>query len=165
MRRIARLAAASIVIILGLALVAAAAFNPETGRISLPTPSDEPTEEAPAKAIPPFDPESGVPKHAGIPQTLRPNSFDSEFGKRGKHKVEVSVIGGHEYAISWRDKADAEWGTGNTQRTRTINSGFPVVQVAVNGAARAATCVITVDGREKDRQSSTRTEPIVFCEA
>jgi hypothetical protein len=166
MRRYVRTFAAGIVIILGLALMSAAAFNSDTGRISLPVVNDEPKDETYAKPIPPFNPETGVSKHAGIPQSLRPDAFESEFGKRGKHKVEVRVIGGDQYAITWRDNPETEWGTGNgAQRTRTINSGFPVVRVAVNGAARTATCVITVDGQERDRQSSTDTTPIVVCEA
>jgi hypothetical protein len=153
------MAAASIVIILGLALVSVAAVGAKSGNpIGRPeAPSDDTV-----GAVAPFTPGPGK---VGIPKTLRPNSFDSEFGKRGKHKVEVQVIGGDQYAITWRDDPETKWGTGNVRLSRTIISGFPVAQVAVNGAARQATCVITVDGREKDRQSSTRTEPVVFCEA
>ena len=164
MRRIARTVAASIVVILGLALVSAAAFNPETGRVGLPTAPDAPEDETGVKEIPPFDPESGVPKHAGIPQNPV-GIFDSEFGKRGRHDVEVVVSGSAHYVINWRGDPEAVTGYGSTRLSRTINSGFPVVRVGINGLGNVATCVLTVDGLEKDRQSTSAEEPIVICEA
>jgi hypothetical protein len=160
MRRIVRTVAAGIVIVLGLALVSVAALGANSGSpLGRPSAPDDDK----VQAVPPFNP--GPAAEAGIPKKLRPSAFDSEFGKRGKHEVKIQVIGGDQYAITWRDDPETEWGAGNVQRSRTINSGFPVVQVAINGAARAATCVITVDGKERDRQSSTKTVPIVFCEA
>jgi hypothetical protein len=161
MRRIVRTVAAGFVVILGLALVSVAALGDNsTSPLGRPSAPDDDK----VQSVPPFNP--GPAPEAGIPKSLRPNVFDSEFGKRGKHKVEVRVIGGDQYAIDWRGDPETEWGTGHgAQRSRTIDSGFPVVRVAVNGAARTATCVITVDGKERDRQSSTDTTPIVVCEA
>lgn len=159
MRRIVRTVAAGVVIILGLALVSVAALGANsTNPLARPKAPDDDQ----VQAIKPIDPGPAI---KAIPQSLRPNSFDSEFGERGKHEIEVTVTGGDQYAITWRDDPETEWGSGNVTRSRTINSGFPVVQVAINSAARRATCVITVDGREKDRQTSTNTEPIIFCEA
>lgn len=161
MRRIARLAAASIVIILGLALVSVAAMGANTdnpiGRPAVP-------DDEKVRSIPPFKPSPD--ERAGLQRALNGDSFLSEFGERGKHEVQVSISGGPLYAISWRDVPETQWGMGNVQRSRTINSGFPVVQVAVNGGPRVATCRITVDGIEKDEQSTAPPErPIVFCEA
>ena len=164
MRRFARLFAASIVVILGLALVSAAAFNPQTGRVSLPTAQDEPQDEPPRKAIPPFDPKSGLGKHAGIPQALRYNAFNSEFGKRGNHEVTVSMSGPGYYSVHWRD-GKIEEGAGRYSRTKTVKGGFPLALIAVNGAGRTVTCSITIDGVEKDTQTANAEEPIIFCEA
>ena len=161
MRRIVRTVAAGFVVILGLALVAVAALGANSssplGRPSAP-------DDERVQAIPPYNP--GPAAEAGIPKMLRPNSFDSEFGQRGKHKVEVSVRGGAVYGISWRDKPEAEWGLGNVERSRTVNSGFPVVQVAMSATRGInSTCVITIDGEEKDTQSTSTETPVQFCEA
>lgn len=161
MRRIVRTVAASFVVILGLALVSVAALGANSGNPLGPpsAPSDEKVQ-----AIPPFNP--GPAREAGIPKMLRPNSFDSEFGKRGEHKVEVSVRGGAVYGIAWRDKPEPEWGLGNVEASRTINSGFPVVQVAMSATRGVhSTCVITIDGEEKDTQSTSDETPVQFCEA
>ena len=160
MRRIARTVAASVAVILGLALVSVAAVGANTdnpiGRPAVP--DDEKVER-----IPPFNPSPD--KRAELEQALNAASFLSEFGERGKHEVQISVSGNPLYAISWRDDPEPQWGTGNFQRSRTVNSGFPVVQVAVNGGDRVVTCRITVDGIEKDEQSTTPERPVVFCEA
>jgi hypothetical protein len=154
------MAAASIVIILGLALVSVAAVGAKSGNpIGRP---DAPDDEV-VRAVPPFTP---GPAKAGIPKSLRPNSFDSEFGKRGKHKVEVSVRGGAVYLITFRDDKEGEWGQGSVTRSRTVNSGFPVVQVGMDSSSGGhSTCVITIDGEEKDTQSTSAETPIQFCEA
>ena len=160
MRRIARTVAASIVIILGLALVSVASVGANTeSTIGRPTAPDNET----VGHIPPFRPSAS--RKADLQRNLNPSSFDSEFGKRGKHEVLVRLTGGPQYAITWRGDPKTEWGLGNVQRTRTIDSGFPVVQVVVNGGGRTVTCSIIVDGIEKDRQSTTTDKPIVYCEA
>jgi len=162
MRRIVRTVAAGVVIILGLALVSVAALGAKPanplGRPSAPN-------DDKVQAIPPFNP--GPAKKAGIPnKVVLPNSFETEFGKRGKHTVEVSVRGGAVYGIAWRDKREPEWGLGNVQQSRTVNGGFPLVQVAMSATRGIdSTCVITIDGEEKDTQSTTSDTPVQFCEA
>jgi len=161
MRRFARTAAASIVVILGLALVAVSAVGANNdGPLGRPAVPDDDK----VQAVPPFSPARS--KEAAIPKGLRPNSFESEFGKRGKHKVEVRVTGGAVYLITFRDDKDGEWGQGSVTRSRTINSGFPVVQVAMHATRGIhSTCVVTIDGEEKDTQSTSAEMPLQFCEA
>lgn len=161
MRRTIRTVAAGIVIILGLALVSVAALGANSGN---PLGRPSAPEDDKVQAVPPFNPGPAV--EAGIPKMMRPNSFDSEFGQRGKHKVDVRVSGGAVYGISWRDKPDAEWGVGNFQVSRTVDSGFPIVQVAMSATRGIhSTCVITIDGEEKDTQSTSSETPVQFCEA
>lgn len=161
MRRIARTAAASIVVILGLALVAVSAVGANNdGPLGRPAVPDDDK----VQAVPPFQPERS--KEAAIPKSVRPNSFDSEFGKRGKHKVEVRITGGAVYLITFRNDKDGEWGEGSVTRSRTVNSGFPVVQVGIHAIRGIhSTCVITVDGEERDTQSTSAETPLQFCEA
>lgn len=161
MRRFARIAAASIVVILGLALVAVSAVGANNaGPLGRPSVPDDDR----VQIVPPFTPERS--QEAAIPKSVRPNSFDSEFGKRGKHKVEVRVTGGAVYLITFRDDKDGEWGEGSVTRSRTVTSGFPVVQVGMHATRGIhSTCVITVDGEERDTQSTTADTPIQFCEA
>lgn len=165
MRRIVRTVAASIVVILGLALVSVAAFSSDIAIATLP---EAPEDASEGRAVAPLDPNVGNgPARKVI--TGDPYLFQSEFGQRGEHDVEVVVTGVASllYAINWRNDQKPEWGLGQVQRRRTIDSGFPVVRVTVNGGEGEgnATCVITVDGVEKDRQSTSSEEPIVACEA
>ena len=115
MRRFARTAAASIVVILGLALVAVSAVGADSaGPLGRPAVPDDDK----VQAVPPLNPERS--KEAAIPKSMRPNSFGSEFGKRGKHKVDVRVTGGAVYLITFRDDEEGEWGQGSVTRSRTI---------------------------------------------
>lgn len=165
MRRIVRTVAASVVVILGLALVSVAAFSSDIVIATLP---EAPEDTSGGGAVAPLDPNVGNGPARKVIQG-DPYLFRSEFGKRGEHDVEVVVTGVAAliYAISWRDDQKAQWGTGPVQRRRTIDSGFPVVRVTVNGGEGEgnATCVVTVDGVEKDRQSTSSELPIVSCEA
>ena len=163
MRRIVRTVAASIVVILGLALVSVAAFSSDIDIATLP---EAPEDASEGGAVAPLDPNIGNGPARKV-LTGDPYLFRSEFGKRGKHDVKVVVAGSILYAINWRNVPKPQWGMGQAQYTRTIDSGFPVVRVTVNGGERGgrASCVVTVDGVEKDRQSTSPEEPIVACEA
>jgi hypothetical protein len=161
MRRIARTVAAGIVVILGLALVAVSAVGANNaGPLGRPAVPDDDK----VQVVPPFNPERS--KEAAIPQSMRPNSFASEYGKRSKHKVEVRVTGGAVFLITFRNDKEGEWGQGSVTRSRTVNSGFPVVQVAMQATRGIhSTCVVTIDGEEKDTQSTSAETPLQFCEA
>ncbi len=161
MRRFARTVAAGFVVILGLALVGVSAVGANNdgplGRPSVP-------DDEKVQSVPPSNTERS--RKAAIPMSLRPNSFDSEFGKRGKKKVEVRVTGSAIYVITFRDDEEGEWGEGSVSRSRTVNSGYPVVQVGMSSAKGGhSTCVITIDGEEKDTQSTSAEKPVNFCEA
>jgi hypothetical protein len=159
MRRFARTVAAGFVVILGLALVGVSAVGDDGGPLGRPSvPDDERVQAAPPET-------SDKNKKPALPLAARPNSFNSEFGKRGKHKVDVRVSGGGIWVITFRTDKEGEWGSGSATRSRTINSGFPVVQVAMSAASGNATCTITVDGEQKDTQSTSSEKPITFCEA
>ena len=164
MRRIVRTVAASVVVILGLALVSVAAFSSDIVIATLP---EAPEDASEGGTVAPLDPNVDNPARKVIRGD--PYLFRSEFGQRGEHDVEVVVTGVASllYAISWRDDQKPQWGLGPVQRRRTIDSGFPVVRVTVNGGEGEgnATCVVTVDGVEKDRQSTSSEQPIVSCEA
>ena len=157
------MAAASIVIILGLALVSAAAFSSDIVTATLP---EAPTDVSDTDAVAPLDPNAGHGPARRIGPATQ-SIFTSEFGKRGKHEVKVTITGGAHYEITWRNDPETEAGRGNVQRSRTINSGFPVVQVGIstNTLGIHSTCVITVDGEEKDRQSTTDETPTQICAA
>ena len=160
MRRIVRTVAAGIVIILGLALVSAAAFSSDvvTGRLP-----EAPSTGSKVEAVAPLDPNAGAgPRRKAAPAA--PDVFATEFGKRGKHSVTATVSGGGAYQVSWRG-GDVEQGAGAFSRTRTVKGGFPLVLVIVNSLGRSASCSVTIDGVEKDTQSATAKTPIFFCSA
>src|SRR3546814_2568126 len=90
---------------------------------------------------------------------MRPNSFESEFGKRAKHKVEVRVTGGAVYLITFRNDKEGEWGQGSATRSRTVNSGFPVVQVAMH----ATRGIHRSEEHTSELQSLMRISYAVFC--
>ncbi|HUQ00141.1 MAG TPA: hypothetical protein VM093_06745 [Aeromicrobium sp.] len=159
MRLIARRVAAVVAIVLGLAFVSLAAFGTDAtplGRQSVPD------EEPQAGTIPPLNPRAG---NTDIRRTqVAPDIFGSEFGKRGKHVVTVAVQGSAYYLIAWRDK-QVVGSRGPLTVTKTIEGGFPLVRIGIDAKGGPSTCVITVDGKEKDRQSTSEDFPIVFCEA
>jgi hypothetical protein len=160
MRRFARTVAAGFVVILGLALVGVSAVGDDGGPLGRPSVP----EDRQVQSVPPVTTEDAT--KAALPISVRPNSFDSEFGKRGKHDVEVRVTGGAIWVITFRDDKEGEWGSGSATRSRTINSGFPVVQVGMSSASGGhSTCTITIDGEEKDTQSTSAAKPVNFCEA
>lgn len=159
MRLIARRVAAVVAIVLGLAFVSLAAFGTDSSPIGRPSvPDDEPQ----AGIIPPLNPRAGNTDIRR--QQYQPNIFASEFGKRGKHVVTVSVRGSAYYLIAWRDKT-VEGARGPVSKTRTITGGFPLVRVGIDAKGGASTCSITIDGKEKDTQSTSEEFPVVFCEA
>jgi hypothetical protein len=159
MRRIARTVAASVVIILGLALVSVAAFSSDIATVTLP---DAPKAVPEAGQVAPLDPNAGNSPVRKIPSNL-PDIFATEFGKRGKHEVTVTLSGPAAYQVSWRD-GKVEEGTGQLNSTKTVSGGFPLAFVAVNGLGASITCTITIDGVERDSQTSTPENSIVFCE-
>jgi hypothetical protein len=159
MRLIARRVAAVIAIVLGLAFVSIAAFGTDSTPLGRePVPDDEPQ----AGAIPPLDPRAG---NTDIRRTqVAPDIFASEFGKRGKHVVTVTIRGGAYYLIAWRDK-QIVGSRGPLNVTKTVNGGFPLVRVGIDAKGGPSTCTITIDGKEKDTQSTSEEFPVVFCEA
>jgi len=162
MRRIARTIAASIVVILGLALMSAAALSTDIVDAALP---EAPESAAKGGAIKPLNPNADNPPVRKVGPDA-PSIFTTEFGKRGKHEVKVTISGGAHYVITWRDDPVSEEGRGNVQRSRTIDSGFPVVQVGMTGTSGYhSTCIIVVDGTEKDRQSTSDETPVQICAA
>jgi len=159
MRRIARTVAASIVVILGLALVSVASFSSNIVTATLP---EAPTDVSEGGAVAPLDPNADNGPVRKI--TLdAPELFATEFGKRGKHEVTVTMGGQGFYQVHWRD-GKVEDGAGRYNRTRTIKGGFPLALIAVNGAGRAVSCSVTIDGIEKDTQTTSAKTPVVFCE-
>lgn len=162
MRLIARRIAAVAAVLLGLACVSAAAIGSETPLIGgRPEAPGQPVETA---GIPPFDPASGGSELANQASARQATSFDSEYGDRGEHEVTVTVRGGANYVINWRDK-QTKTSTGATTWSRTITGGFPLVQVAVQAVFADGTCTITIDGEIRDTQSTSKDRTITFCEA
>jgi hypothetical protein len=159
MRRIVRTIAASIVIILGLALVSVAAFSSDIVTATLP---EAPTNASEGSAVAPLDPnaDNGPIRKIDVDA---PEIFGTEFGKRGKHKVTVSMGGQGYYQVHWRG-GKVEDGAGTYNRTKTVEGGFPLVLITVNGLGRSASCTITIDGVEKDTQSTSAKTPIIYCE-
>lgn len=160
MRRIVRTVAAGFVVILGLALVSVAAFSSNIVNATLP--------EAPTTAsggggdVKPLNPNAdNGPVRKNTVNV--PNIFGTEFGSRGKHEVTVSMGGQGYYQVHWRD-GKKEDGAGQYNRTRTVVGGFPLVLISVNGLGRTASCTITIDGVEKDTQTTNAETPIVLCE-
>lgn len=160
MRRIARTVAASVVVILGLALVSVAAFSSNIVTATLPEAPESATEGD--AAAPPLDPnaDNGPLREIDVDA---PNVFATEFGRRGKHEVTVSMGGQGYYQVHWRG-GKIEKGAGQYNRTRTVTGGFPLVLIAVNGLGRTASCTITIDGVEKDQQTTSTEAPIVLCQ-
>lgn len=162
--RLFRTIAAVIAIVLGLACVSLAAFGADAMKSVTPNSSDDERKPS-ARALPPLDPEAGNTETRMWEGGPVPDSFKSEFGQRGKHEVTVSVTGGAVYGVTWRDQAEPKWGVGNFSAERTVNGGFPLVQVVMqNKTGRNSTCVVTVDGIEKDRQSTSTEHLIQVCE-
>jgi hypothetical protein len=160
MRLIARRVAAVVAIVLGLACVSLAAFGTDARPLGRqPAPDDTPQ----AGTIPPLNPRAG---NTDIRRTtqIAPDIFNSEFGKRGKHVVTVTIRGSAYYLIAWRDK-QVLGSRGPLHVTKTLTGGFPLVRVGIDAKGGASTCVITVDGKEKDTQSTSTEFPVVFCEA
>ena len=159
MRRIARMIAASIVVILGLALVSAAAFSPDIVEATLP---EAPESAVEGDQVAPLDPNADNPSVRKIAQGAV-DIFGAEFGKRGNHEVTVSMSGPGYYAVHWRD-GKVDDGAGTYNRTRTVKGGFPLALIAVNSAGRIVTCTVTIDGIVKDRQTTSAESSIIFCE-
>ena len=159
MRRIVRTVAAGIVIILGLALVSAAAFSSDIVTATLP---DAPTTASEGGEVEPFDPnaDNGPIRKYNVNS---PNIFGTEFGKRGKHEVAVSMDGQGFYEVRWRG-GKVEDGAGPYHRTRTVDGGFPLALITINGGGQPVSCSITIDGVEKDSQTASPKTPIVSCE-
>ena len=158
MRRIARTAAASVVIILGLALVSVAAFSSDIVTATLP---EAPTDVSDGAHVAPLDPNADNGPVRRIDPDA-PDIFSTEFGARGEHEVSVTMGGQGYYQVSWRG-GKVEKGLGSYNRTKTVKGGFPLVLIVVNGLGRAVSCSVTIDGVEKDSQSSSTDAPIVFC--
>jgi hypothetical protein len=160
MRLIARRVAAVVAIVLGLACVSLAAFGTDARPLGRPPAPDNTPQ---AGTIPPLNPRAG---NTDIRQTtqIAPDIFASEFGKRGKHVVTVTIRGGAYYLIAWRDKQSAT-SRGPVHMTKTISGGFPLVLVAIDNRGGDSTCSISIDGKEKDTQSTGADSPIVYCEA
>jgi hypothetical protein len=159
MRRIVRTVAAGIVVILGLALVSVAAFSSNIVTATLP---EAPTDASQGDAVAPLDPnaDNGPIRNNTLDV---PDVFATEFGKRGKHRVTITLSGPAFYQVQWRGEK-TETGAGAYNRTRTVEGGFPLALIIVNGAGRAVSCSITIDGVEKDSQSTDAKTPVVFCE-
>jgi len=159
MRRIVRTVAAGIVVILGLALVSVAALSPNISGATLP---EAPTDTSKGGALAPLDPnaDNGAVRKTTVDA---PEVFATEFGKRGKHEVTISMSGQAYYHVQWRH-GKVEDGLGNYTRTKTVEGGFPLAFIVVNGLGRSASCSITIDGVKKDAQATSAKEPIVACE-
>jgi hypothetical protein len=161
MRRIARTVAASIVVILGLALVSVAAFSSDIVTATLP---EAPTSSSEQRAeVDPLDPNADNGPVRKVPLGDAPDIFKTEFGERGKHEVTVTMSGNGFYHVQWRG-GKSEDGAGTYNRTRTVKGGFPLAFVGINGAGNAVSCTITIDGVERDKQTTSAKEPIVFCQ-
>jgi hypothetical protein len=160
MRLIARRVAAVVAIVLGLACVGLAAFGTDGGITARPAaPNDTPA----VGSIPPLDPRAGntdIRRKTAAGGSI----FNTEFGKRGKHEVTISVNGRAYYAAWWRDGTFGG-GRGPLRGTKVVTGGFPLVRLGIDAKGGASTCTITVDGRIKDQQSTSSDTPIVFCEA
>jgi hypothetical protein len=159
MRRIARTIAASIVVILGLALMSAAALSPDIVNATLP---DAPERASEGAQVAPLDPNADNGPVRDIEVGV-PGIFATEFGKRGKHEVAVSMSGPGYYQVHWRG-GKVEKGLGRYNDTKTVEGGFPLVLIAVNGAGRTVSCSVTIDGVKKDTQTTNAKTPIIFCE-
>jgi len=159
MRRIVRTIAASIVIILGLALVSAAAFTSDIVNATLPK---APTTESEGGEAAPLDPnlDNGPVRKVTLDA---PDIFVTEFGKRGKHEVTVTMSGPGFYHVQYRN-GNSEDGAGVYNTTKTVVGGFPLALIAINGAGHTVSCTITIDGVKRDTQTTTTKDPIVFCE-
>lgn len=160
MRRIVRTVAAGVVVILGLALVSVAAFSSNIVTATLP---EAPTDTSQGNEVAPLDPNANNGPIRKINVGM-PDIFATEFGKRGKHQVTATMSGAGYYAVQWRGDKEAKQGAGAYSKTKTVNGGFPLVLLAINGAGRAVSCTITIDGVEKDTQTTSAETPVVFCE-
>ena len=159
MRRIVRTVAASLVVILGLALVSVAAFSSDIVEATLP---EAPTSASQGRQVDPLNPNADNRRTARNIDVDAPDIFGTEFGKRGKHEVTISMGGQGYYQVHWRG-GKPEKGLGNYSRTRTVNGGFPLALIVVNGLGRSVSCSVTIDGVEKDSKASSAEEPIIFC--
>ncbi|HUS22683.1 MAG TPA: hypothetical protein VMZ66_11810 [Aeromicrobium sp.] len=162
MRRIVRTVAAGIVIILGLALVSVAAFSSDIATATLP---DAPTTASEGGEVAPLDPyaDNGPVRKTKTPDG--PDVFGTEFGRRGKHEVTVTISGSgnFHYQVRWRGgKLDDS--SGQYSRTKTVKGGFPLVLVGITSTGPAVSCSITIDGIRKDTQTTTADTPETFCE-
>lgn len=154
------MAAASVVIILGLALVGVSAVGVQQGNpLNRP---DAPEGEG-VPSVRPFDPDAENDRVRTITEDA-PQVFGTEFGKRGDHEVTVSMSGPGFYQVHWRGQKKVEEGAGQYNRTRTVNGGFPLALIIVNGGGRAVGCTITIDGIEKDTQRTSAQQPAVACQ-
>jgi hypothetical protein len=160
MRRIVRTVAAGIVVILGLALVSAAAFTSDIVNATLPEAPTDASEGAEVAPLNPNEDNGPVRKNTSLDA---PDIFGTEFGKRGKHEVTVTMSGPGFYHVQYRD-GKSEDGAGVYNETKTVTGGFPLALIAINGAGHTVSCSITIDGVEKDTQTTTTKDPIVFCE-
>jgi hypothetical protein len=136
-----------------------AAFSSDIVNATLPK---APTTASEGGAVAPLDPnaDNGPARNTTL---NAPNVFGTEFGRRGNHVVTVRMSGTAYYQVRWRH-GKVEDGFGTYSRTKTVRGGFPLALIAVNGGAHAASCTITIDGVEKDTQTTSAKIPVVFCE-
>ena len=169
---------ATVVVMVGIVAILVAALSSSSSP-NANSPGQRSNQGA-VEPVPPINPEDLDPQPAATESPVNPTDpFAVSFGKSARRDVTVKVNanGAVNMSLSYRDKKKPTKRVvnGAFSETRTFKSRYPMASLVLQipgspktsvrlpGTATRATCVISIDGVQVAKQTTTKPGGLVFC--